>query len=238
MQGIIETDPKINLEFMAEENRFAHAQLTLQNLQSQPIAFKIKTTVPQMFQVKPSVGFIEADRSMIVEISTTQAIGQDQKFDAKFQINACFRDSNEQDLNQFWRSRDQSTIQTTQLRSKLKYQNPQDQQNQFQQPQQQQQQQQQQITGDSKILESSVFNSSHSESRMFKSIKEDSQKDEQLNQYKDQYEKLSQEYQVFKQKIQQDQFNNLSKKESNAINTRQALIVVIIALVIGYILGK
>ncbi|CAK68245.1 unnamed protein product (macronuclear) [Paramecium tetraurelia] len=234
MQGIIETDPKIILEFMAEENRFAHAQLTLQNLQSQPVAFKIKTTVPQMFQVKPSVGFIEADRSTIVEISTTQAIGQDQKLDAKFQINACFRDSNEQDLNQFWRSRDQSTIQTFQLRSRMKYQNPQDQQNQ----QQQQQQQQQQITGDSKILESSIFNSSHSESRMFKSIKEDSQKDELLNQYKDQYEKLSQEYQVFKQKIQQDQFNNLSKKESNAINTRQALIVVIIALVIGYILGK
>ncbi|CAD8208813.1 unnamed protein product [Paramecium pentaurelia] len=227
MQGIIEIDPKIILEFMAEENRFAHAQLTLYNVQSQQIAFKIKTTVPQMFQVKPSVGFIDGNQSQIIEISTTQAIGLDQKFDAKFQINACLRDSNEQDLNQFWRSRDQSTIQTTQLKSKLKYQNPQDQQN---------QQQQQQTTGDSKILESSVFNSSHSESRMFKSIKDDNQKDELVKQYKDQLEKLSQEYQFFKQKVQQEQFNSLQKKES--INTKQALIFVIIALVIGYIIGK
>ncbi|CAD8111310.1 unnamed protein product [Paramecium primaurelia] len=229
MQGIIEIDPKIILEFMAEENRFAHAQLTLYNVQSQQIAFKIKTTVPQMFQVKPSVGFIDGNQSQIVEISTTQAIGLDQKFDAKFQINACIRDSNEQDLNQFWRSRDQSTIQTTQLKSKLKYQNAQDQQN-------QQQQQQQQTIGDSKILESSVFNSSHSESRMFKSIKDDNQKDELVKQYKDQLEKLTQEYQFFKQKVQQEQFNSLQKKES--INTKQALIFVIIALVIGYIIGK
>ncbi|CAK68243.1 unnamed protein product (macronuclear) [Paramecium tetraurelia] len=50
MQGIIETDPKIILEFMAEENRFAHAQLTLQNLQSQPVAFKVSDLLMSLDQ--------------------------------------------------------------------------------------------------------------------------------------------------------------------------------------------
>ncbi|CAD8126298.1 unnamed protein product [Paramecium sonneborni] len=199
MQNIIEIDPQAILEFVAEENRLGHAQLTLKNLRQQQIAFKIKTTVPQLFQVKPSVGVIESDQSMIIEISTTQAIKQNQKFDAKFQINACVKNSNEQDLSTFWINRDQSTIQTLLLKSKLKYDNS---------PQDQQIQQQQQ-NSDSKILESSVFNSTHSDSKMFKSIKEESQQDEQLKQYKEQLDKLSQEYQFFKNKFEQNQLNSL-----------------------------
>lgn len=69
MQGIIEVEPKAYLDFEAEDNKLAHASLSIKNLTQQEIAFKvlcqskykIKTTAPQLFQVKPSYGAITSN---------------------------------------------------------------------------------------------------------------------------------------------------------------------------------
>ncbi|CAD8110464.1 unnamed protein product [Paramecium primaurelia] len=179
MQGLIEIEPKQYLEFEAEENKLAHAQLSLKNLTQQDVAFKIKTTTPTLFQVKPSVGIINTNQTQIIEISTSQPIKSDAKFDPKFQVNACQIDFQDQDLTQFWKNRDQSTIQSQQIKSRIKQQNV------------QQDVQYHNSVPDSKILESNSSTSQQQESKMFKSVIEPkTDKDDQIKQFQDQYEKL------------------------------------------------
>ncbi|CAD8121445.1 unnamed protein product [Paramecium sonneborni] len=226
MQEFIEIEPKQYLEFDAEENKFAHAQLSLKNLTQQDVTFKIKTTTPTLFQVKPSLGLINPNQTQIIEISTSQPIKSDAKFDPKFQVNASLIDFQDQDLNQFWKNRDQSTIQSQQIKSRIKHNVQQDVQSHQQVP-------------DSKILESTINNSQQQDSKMFKSVIESkTEKDDQIKLYKDQYEKLQQEYQDFRKKIELETQQAQSRKEKNNMSFFQLLLAVVIALIAGYLIGN
>ncbi|CAK66132.1 unnamed protein product (macronuclear) [Paramecium tetraurelia] len=227
MQGLIEIEPKQFLEFEAEENKLAHAQLSLKNLTQQDVAFKIKTTTPTLFQVKPSVGVININQTQLIEISTSQPIKADAKFDPKFQVNACFIDFPDQDLTQFWKNRDQSTIQSQQIKSRIKQQNAQQDAQSFQ------------SVPDSKILDSNASVSQQQESKMFKSVIEPkSEKDDQIKQYQDQFEKLQQEYLEFRKKIEAETQQAQLKKDKNNLSISQLLLAVVIALVAGYFIGN
>ncbi|CAD8213326.1 unnamed protein product [Paramecium octaurelia] len=227
MQGLIEIEPKQFLEFEAEENKLAHAQLSLKNLTQQDVAFKIKTTTPTLFQVKPSVGVININQSQVIEISTSQPIKTDAKFDPKFQVNACFIDFPDQDLTQFWKNRDQSTIQSQQIKSRIKQQNAQQDAYSFQ------------SAPDSKILDSNASNSQQQESKMFKSVIEPkSEKDEQIKQYQDQFEKLQQEYLEFRKKIEAETQQAQLRKDKSNLTLSQLFVAVLIALVAGYFIGN
>ncbi|CAD8075799.1 unnamed protein product [Paramecium primaurelia] len=226
MQGLIEIEPKQFLEFDAEENKLAHAQLSLKNLTQQDVAFKIKTTTPTLFQVKPSVGIINSKQTQVIEISTSQPIKNDAKFDPKFQVNACFIDFQDQDLNQFWKNKDQSTIQSQQIKSRIKQNIKQD-----DQPHQQ--------APESKIFESNQSISQQQESKMFKSVIEPkAENDEQIKQYKEQLEKLQQEYQDFRQKMEFETQQALLKKDKSNLSFSQLLLAVLIALIAGYLIGN
>ncbi|CAD8157674.1 unnamed protein product [Paramecium octaurelia] len=120
MQSLVEIEPKEILYFEVEENKLAHAQMSIKNLTQENVSFQIKLTRPLLFRVKPPCGIINPNQTKIIEFSTNRPMESDEKIDNKFLINTCFIDSINSDLIIFWKSRDQSTIQQQQIRGRIK----------------------------------------------------------------------------------------------------------------------
>ncbi|CAK82699.1 unnamed protein product (macronuclear) [Paramecium tetraurelia] len=175
MEELLEIEPKDFLEFNVKENKLAYAQMSLKNLTEKNVAFKIKATKPDLFQIIPFIGQINPNQTQIIEISTNRPIEDDQIYDNKFKVNACFIDSKDSDLTIFWKSRDESNIQSQILCSRIKQYIVEDTQSRSQ-------------GSESKVFEQNLSISQQQDSIMFNSIIVKKADDDQIDNNKDQLE--------------------------------------------------
>ncbi|CAD8084264.1 unnamed protein product [Paramecium sonneborni] len=224
MQGLIDIEPKQYLDFILQEGKVGQTTLNIFNLTSNKLAFKIKTTSPNLFQVKPTVGIIEGNDKVCIDISTSILLKEDSKLESKFQINACILEQDIQDLGIFWRQQDAQLIQQVQVRSRIKPAEI----HQENIPQQQQQQNEvQEIHENVGQMYQSIIDTSSKE------------KDEEIQKYQEQVVQLSQDvsnYQLMLKSVKEQEV--AIKHHGNKFELKQVMITALISLILGFIFGK
>ncbi|KAM3128540.1 hypothetical protein pb186bvf_019383 [Paramecium bursaria] len=117
---IAEINPK-ELAFLFEPTKIAHCTLYLKNLTQTPVTYKIKTTKPQMFQVKPSLGILQPEGTAIIDIQTSYALQSELDItSAKFQANFAIYEDKSPDPTSFWKAIGDAAQQKELLKSVVK----------------------------------------------------------------------------------------------------------------------
>ncbi|CAD8117004.1 unnamed protein product [Paramecium sonneborni] len=255
MQGLIDIEPKQYLDFILQEGKVGQTTLNIFNLTQTKLTFKIKTTNPNMFQVKPSIGIISANDQMSIVISTSQPLKEDSKLESKFQINACVLEQEGQDLTNFWRQQDAQLIQQVQLRSRVK---PLE----IQQEIIQQQQLQQNVVLETnenmtrikpaeinqeiipqQLQQHMVLETNQSMGQLYQSLIDNStqgnEKDEEIQKCQELVAQLSQDvsnYQLMLKSVKEQEV--AIKHHGNKFELKQVMIIAGISLILGFIFGK
>ncbi|CAD8192016.1 unnamed protein product [Paramecium octaurelia] len=223
MQGLIDIEPKQYLDFAAEEGKLGQTTLTVFNLTSNQLSFKIKTANPMLFQVKPSIGIIAPNNQVSIVITTAQPLKENGNLNSKFQINACTLLQDEQDLTNFWKSVDAALIQQVQVRSRIK---PVEVQQEIM-PQQ--------------IQQSVISENSDMMNLLYQSIVDPKsrEQDEEIQRYQEQIDQMTKElsdYQLILRSVKQQQA--AIKHLGNKFELNQVLIIGAISIVLGFIFGN
>jgi len=106
-------DPSDHLVFQRPLNTYRKAVLTLENSQNYPIAFKVKTTAPKQFCVRPNAGRIEAESRIEVQV-LLQPMKEEPPLDAKVKDKFLVQsislegESDAIHLGEFWASVDKN----------------------------------------------------------------------------------------------------------------------------------
>jgi len=66
---LFKCDPEKSLVFQKGDPQNSKTTLTITNLNQQSIAYKVKTTKPKHYIVRPNQGIIESDTNVSIEIS-------------------------------------------------------------------------------------------------------------------------------------------------------------------------
>ncbi|XP_015042117.1 vesicle-associated membrane protein-associated protein B/C isoform X1 [Drosophila persimilis] len=99
-------DPEHELRFVGPFNRSVVTIMTLRNNSSAPLVFKIKTTAPKRYCVRPNIGKILPFRSTQVEICLQPFMyDQQEKNKHKFMVQSVLApvDADLTDLNKLWK---------------------------------------------------------------------------------------------------------------------------------------
>ncbi|XP_016962670.1 vesicle-associated membrane protein-associated protein B [Drosophila biarmipes] len=99
-------DPEHELRFVGPFNRPVVTIMTLRNNSSLPLVFKIKTTAPKRYCVRPNIGKIMPFRTTQVEICLQPFIyDQQEKNKHKFMVQSVLApvDADLNDLNKLWK---------------------------------------------------------------------------------------------------------------------------------------
>ncbi|XP_017153765.1 vesicle-associated membrane protein-associated protein B/C isoform X2 [Drosophila miranda] len=99
-------DPEHELRFVGPFNRSVVTIMTLRNNSSAPLVFKIKTTAPKRYCVRPNIGKILPLRSTQVEICLQPFMyDQQEKNKHKFMVQSVLApvDADLNDLNKLWK---------------------------------------------------------------------------------------------------------------------------------------
>ncbi|CAK68006.1 unnamed protein product (macronuclear) [Paramecium tetraurelia] len=223
MQGLIDIEPKQYLDFILQDNNLASTTLNIFNLTPNTLSYKVKTTTPNLFQVKPNLGIISPNNQVSISINTIQPIKEEGKLNSKFQINACTIEQDEQDLTTYWKQKDPSLIQQVQVRSRLK---------------------QPEIKHEivHQELQQSIISEPHENiSQMYQSVidSQSKEKDEEIQRYQDQIDQLQKElsdYQLMLKSVKQQEV--AVKHHANKFELKHILIIAAISLILGFIFGK
>ena len=68
MVKLVEITPTKEFTFLPQSSNLAIADLKILNISSQTIAFKIKTTAPKNYIVKPNIGILPPSKSILISI--------------------------------------------------------------------------------------------------------------------------------------------------------------------------
>ena len=100
----------LRLEMRPQLNRTVCTHFTLTNVGNQPFAFKIRTTNPTRYRVKPTIGFVTASSAVVCTIAYIDVASypDPQATRDKFLVQSvhCGPPSNIPNLTLFWRERE------------------------------------------------------------------------------------------------------------------------------------
>uniref|UniRef100_A0A0N4ZNC5 Major sperm protein n=1 Tax=Parastrongyloides trichosuri TaxID=131310 RepID=A0A0N4ZNC5_PARTI len=119
---VLEITPKNELVFTGPFTEVSTVYLTLHNPTEHYIAFKVKTTAPNYYCVRPNSGLINPNTSkevavMLQPLENTSTLEQD-KAKHKFMIQSAYASENE-NLSNFWKSTSTDNIMDSKLKVKF-----------------------------------------------------------------------------------------------------------------------
>uniref|UniRef100_A0A0N5BTC7 Major sperm protein n=1 Tax=Strongyloides papillosus TaxID=174720 RepID=A0A0N5BTC7_STREA len=122
LQQILELTPKSELVFTGPFTEVSTSYLTLFNPSENYIAFKVKTTAPNYYCVRPNSGLIPPNTSrevavMLQPMENTSNLEQE-RAKHKFMIQSAFASENE-NLSLFWKNTPQENIMDSKLKVKF-----------------------------------------------------------------------------------------------------------------------
>jgi hypothetical protein len=126
MEKLVDIEPKREFVFSVKDTTSAKCTLEITSKSSENVAFKIKTTAPKNYVVKPNTGVIQPSKAVTIHITLTP-IPPSVK-DHKFMLQTVKTDMNEKDLTpatvtEFWnkvKSMDKSLRDDYKLKVQLK----------------------------------------------------------------------------------------------------------------------
>ncbi|KAH0481704.1 MAG: hypothetical protein KVP17_004401 [Porospora cf. gigantea B] len=102
--SLLDISPKKEIEFPVTNETSVSRQLTLINVSPAPVAFKIKTTAPKDYLVRPSSGIVPADETVAVQlILQSSSPGRVGSANDRFLVQAVpYNESSESLSKDFW----------------------------------------------------------------------------------------------------------------------------------------
>lgn len=116
---VLVINPKNALLFKGPSNQSANVQITLTNPSTKWVAFKVKTTAPKRYCVRPNGGFIKSNESCSVNIAYQPGDGANdvaERLKHKFLVQAIFTDNDQVHLDQIWKDVPKDNIMESKIR--------------------------------------------------------------------------------------------------------------------------
>lgn len=122
---LLEIDPPDLLLFSFVPDTSITSTIDLKNQSNQPLAFKIKTTTPGAYYVRPSQGILTPNESKVIQVILHPLPSFPKNNKDKFLVNYIptnlDKDSSPQDLSQFWQNVQKSGSQATSTKLIVKF---------------------------------------------------------------------------------------------------------------------
>ncbi|KAH8363841.1 vesicle-associated membrane protein-associated protein A [Drosophila serrata] len=110
-QAMLTLEPRETLVFEGPFNRSVCKNLVLGNpSKKQKVIFKLKTTSPRMFLVRPNIGFVGPNEKVTVDVFMQPIAPDAGQKQHKFLIQAAFVADGDIDTQEFWTKQKQSDI--------------------------------------------------------------------------------------------------------------------------------
>ncbi|XP_055355945.1 vesicle-associated membrane protein-associated protein B-like isoform X2 [Paramacrobiotus metropolitanus] len=118
MPQVLVINPKHSLLFKGPSSQSATVTITLTNPSSKIVAFKVKTTAPKRYCVRPNGGVIKAGETVSVNIVYQPGDGNDAQERArhKFLVQGIFVDNDQVQLDQVWRDIPKERVMESKIR--------------------------------------------------------------------------------------------------------------------------
>ncbi|GAV08595.1 hypothetical protein RvY_18260 [Ramazzottius varieornatus] len=119
MPQVLVINPKNSLLFKGPSNQPANVQIGLTNPSTKWVAFKVKTTAPKRYCVRPNGGFIRSNESCSVNIAYQPGDGPNdaaERLKHKFLVQAIFTDNDQVHLDQIWKDVPKDQIMESKIR--------------------------------------------------------------------------------------------------------------------------
>jgi len=120
-QQVLILEPNNELTFKGPFTEYVNANLTLSNPSPRDVYFKVKTTAPKFYCVRPNSGIIKANDKtqinvMLQSVESPDAL-ENERNRHKFMIQTAFApDEGQPPVDQFWKGVDSSLIMDSKLR--------------------------------------------------------------------------------------------------------------------------
>ncbi|KFD51072.1 hypothetical protein M514_08113 [Trichuris suis] len=115
-QQVLILDPPHVLVFKGPFSKAVQTNLTLTNPTTLPVCFKVKTTAPNEYSVRPNAGIINPKESMSVTIMLHMIPSLEDKNKHKFMVQSAFMSDTSIPLDTFWKSTPEKEMMDTKLR--------------------------------------------------------------------------------------------------------------------------
>uniref|UniRef100_A0A5S6QBW7 Major sperm protein n=1 Tax=Trichuris muris TaxID=70415 RepID=A0A5S6QBW7_TRIMR len=115
-QQVLILDPPHVLVFKGPFSKVVQTTLTLTNPTASPVCFKVKTTAPSEYSVRPNAGIIQSQESMSVTIMLHMIPSMEDKNKHKFMVQSAFMSDTSMSLDQFWKTTPEKDFMDTKLR--------------------------------------------------------------------------------------------------------------------------
>lgn len=114
---VLEIDPLVEIKFTGPFNEVVTSQLRLRNPSDKRVCFKVKTTAPRRYCVRPNSGFLEpsGNTTVLVMLQPRDADTVD-KGKHKFMVQAMFAPATATDVDALWASAAPGDLMDTKLR--------------------------------------------------------------------------------------------------------------------------
>lgn len=114
---MLSLEPRNELVFKGPLNHVVRKTLVIRNpIKNQKVAFKLKTTTPRMFSVRPNVGVLGPEEKIDVEIHMHPNVPETGKKQHKFLIQAALAIGDVDDLREFWKVQTPANIWDTKIK--------------------------------------------------------------------------------------------------------------------------
>ncbi|KAL3093069.1 hypothetical protein niasHT_022519 [Heterodera trifolii] len=120
-QQVLVLDPNNELSFKGPFTEYVNANLTLSNPSRKDVYFKVKTTAPKFYCVRPNSGVIKANDKtqinvMLQPVESPETL-ESERSRHKFMIQTAFAPDDEQlPVDQFWKTVDPTSVMDSKLR--------------------------------------------------------------------------------------------------------------------------
>ncbi|EDO39251.1 predicted protein, partial [Nematostella vectensis] len=116
-EQVLKLDPAIELKFRGPFTEVVTSSLRLANPSEKRVCFKVKTTAPKRYCVRPNSGIVEPNGAVEVAVML-QPFEYDPKEKAKhkFMVQTMFAPDNITDQENLWREADANTLMDSKLK--------------------------------------------------------------------------------------------------------------------------
>ncbi|XP_076807994.1 vesicle-associated membrane protein-associated protein B-like isoform X2 [Clavelina lepadiformis] len=114
---VLEIEPPSELHFKGPFSEVVTSHLKLTNPSSQRVCFKVKTTAPRRYCVRPNSGFVEPSGHVNVSVMLQPMDSDSQdKGKHKFMVQSMFAPEKVDDVEKLWQDADQADLMDSKLR--------------------------------------------------------------------------------------------------------------------------
>lgn len=117
-QQVLVIDPMNELKFKGPFNDVVTSYLTLRNPSDRKVCFKVKTTAPRRYCVRPNSGLVEPSGSVNVSVmlQPIDGDGQQDRGKHKFMVQSMFAPENVDDVDKLWSEAKSGDLMDSKLR--------------------------------------------------------------------------------------------------------------------------